>query len=200
MLLLGDNGLAAQDLYALAGIVQLQDLSLDHNELTNIDALSGMTALGNLNLAGNGDFLSLAVAAPVLAIWPNLHGLDLASNQIVNLAPLAEMALAQVPLATLVLNHNAIHDLDELANFPDLVDIYAVDNQIENVDALQSLTSLRVVELRQNSLQNLDGLIDNDTFRGSDCHLSLTQSALSPLALEQAGTLQSLWSVQVHLE
>ena len=95
-------GLTSEDIILLRYMVNLIDLELAHNQITDLTPLAGLTSLTRLGLWDN----QITDITP-LAGLTNLTRLDLGSNSITDLTPLAGL----VNLTQLSLYFNPITDL-----------------------------------------------------------------------------------------
>ncbi|MCW3490078.1 leucine-rich repeat domain-containing protein [Dethiobacter alkaliphilus] len=84
----------------------------------------------------------------------NLTRLDLAGNDVANLAPLAGLTR----LENLSLKHNRITDLTSLRNLSNLTYLSLEGNNISEISAISGLTNLTRLNVGENRLQNLSPL------------------------------------------
>ncbi len=130
----------------LAGIehcVNLQLLSLDHNQITDLVPLVGLTALKTLYLENN----QISDLAPLAGLTA-LKTLSLENNQISDLAPLA----GPTALTVLSLYSNQISDLAPLAALTKLEHLDLANNQISDIAPLAGLTALKTLYLWNNQI------------------------------------------------
>jgi internalin A len=133
LLILDASGLAIADLGGLESCVDLQDLDLHDNNLTNtshLDQLSGLVDLTELNLDDN-NFSDLS--------W--IDGL--------------------VNLETLNLNGNNIISLGHLEGLTDLVTLRLENNLIVTINALEFLVNLETLILAHNQITDVTPLVNN---------------------------------------
>ncbi len=90
----------------LAGLVNLQHLAIDNNQIYDISALAGLTNLQWLNLHENQISDISALAGMTQLEWLNFH-----QNQVSDISVLAGLT----NLTYLVLNHNPVSDISALA-------------------------------------------------------------------------------------
>jgi len=143
-------------LASLSGLTHLTYLGLSRNQLTNLGTVSGLPALTTLNLDNN-----LLTDISALVSLPALLALNVSSNSIRELSrafssgklqwldassnglqTIAEPALSSLPLGTLFLAHNQLHDLNVFrqALFHGYVDLS--NNQIQDLAPLIGATGL----------------------------------------------------------
>ena len=107
----------------------------------------------------------------------NLIELDLSSNEISNLSPLADLTA----LTSINLNNNEISDASPLATLTELTHLHLHDNRISDVSALAVLTALTELYLGANLLSTVSPLTGLTALRRLD--LSSNEiSDLSPLS------------------
>jgi formylglycine-generating enzyme required for sulfatase activity len=119
----------------LLGLTQLESRARGIADLTGIDTLRNLTALG---LAGN----QIADLSP-LAGLTNLRLLNLADNQVQDLSPLTALAR----LAYLDLQNNKVSDLSALAGLTHLEELVLDFNPVSDIAPLMGLSALRSVGL-----------------------------------------------------
>ncbi len=103
ILILDDNQIA--DVTALVGLTALVELNLNDNQIADVSALAGLTALEELNLSGN-QITDVSALAGLTA----LKDLDLEENQITDVTALAGLTA----LEELDLEDNQITDIAPL--------------------------------------------------------------------------------------
>jgi len=159
-------------LVGLEYALNLQELSIYTNSISDISPLAGLTSLGDLNLYNNqiSDFSPLAGLT-------NLWRLLLSSNQTNDLSHLA----ALTNLQELFLNFNQISDLSPLVGLTKLQRLYLHSNQISDLSPLAEMTNLYELDLDFNQISDLSPLADMTNMQTLDLH-SNNISDLSPLA------------------
>lgn len=187
-LILSHNKLTAIDSSALSGLFVLSLLSLDNNEIVHInpDSFKNCSSLKDLNLNGNalksipwavqnltllktvdlGENVIDQLESPRLIGLPNLYGLRVTGNRVVNVSK---------------------NDLKEL---PSLRVLNLARNRIQNVEhsAFDANTNLQAVRLDANFLQDISNLFADLPsliwLNVSDNHLSWFDYALIPKQLQ----------------
>jgi predicted Ser/Thr protein kinase len=127
-------------LKALYGI-DLYDLSLGANDISDLSPLSGAVHMQRLNLYGN----RIADCSPLQSMQ-SLSWLALNENQLADLRPLSDLPA----LTTLILAHNAIYDIVPIAANASLVSLNLSNNYILDVSPLAALTQLETLDLSAN--------------------------------------------------
>ncbi|XP_076871121.1 leucine-rich repeat-containing protein 40 isoform X2 [Brachyhypopomus gauderio] len=173
----------------LGQLCHLEDLDLSNNKLTAIpDSLANLN-LVKLDLSVN----SLKSLPPAISQMKNLRMLDCSRNHLETVPRvLAQMA----SLEQLYLRHNKLRFLPELPSCKTLKELHCGNNQIEvlEVEHLKHLSSLSVLELRDNKVKILPGEI---TLLQALERLDLTNNDLTsvPCGL---GTLPKLKSLALE--
>ena len=159
----------AIDLSDLRHLLQLEELTIEGRELSDLSFLESMTHLKKLDLSGctiSGD-LAVVKALPALEELTmqgcsisslsflegalSLKKLDLHSNAVGNLS-----ALATIPtLQTLDLSDNAVRDLTPLAGLTELTSLNLSENVISNISPLASCMKLNTLDLSDNKINSI---------------------------------------------
>ena len=127
----------SMDIRNLAGLeaaVNLEDLNLHNNAISDISPLTGLTKLRHIGLEEN-----VIIDLPRLEKLIGLEGLHLGHNLITDLSPLEGL----INLRGISLHHNAISDLSPLAGLVKLEWIGMSDNPLADLAPLSGLTNLR---------------------------------------------------------
>lgn len=176
-----------EDISAIAGLHQLQWLSLGGSGISDLSALQNLGGLRTLALWQSGiEDISM------LSELTNLEHLYLGQNAIADPAVLAGLT----SLRSLYLDGNAISSLDFLQNLTSLEVLYLGNNAITDISVLQNLLNLRTLQLDRNQISNLAAL--QYLVHLEELYLSRNQvSDITPLA--GLGTLRilGLWGNNV---
>lgn len=163
------------DLWPIAGLTNLTDLTIARVGLSDISPLAGLTNLRYLDLSSNGEISDLTA----LAGLRNLTNLDLRVNNISNLMPLAGLT----NLTEIIIHGNQISDISPLAGLTNLTRLELSQNQIPNgqLHFLSGLTNLTFLGLSGNGISDLSFManltnLTSVTFSGNQI------SDLSPIA------------------
>ncbi len=140
------------DISALAGLTALTFLGLAANQVSDISALAGLTALESLYLNSN-QVSDISALAGLTA----LRTLNLAANQVSDISALAGLTA----LRTLNLTSNQVSDISALAGLTALISLYLNFNQVSDISALAGLTALTFLALDSNQFSDLQPLVDN---------------------------------------
>ena len=132
-LFLGNNHYIT-DVSALAGLTQLKELGLEHNQLTDASVLAELTQLTSLNLEHN----QISDVSP-LAELTQLKMLAISFNQITDMSALAGLT----QLTDLEIAFNKITDVSALAGLVQLTKLNLNRNRITDGSVLKGLKQLR---------------------------------------------------------
>ena len=126
--------LTSEDIEPLRHMVNLRELDLHDNEITDISVLSGLTKLRELNLYNN----NIADISPLSGLV-ELEKLRLYNNNIVDISPLSGL----VDLRELYISNNEIDDISPLNKLISLELLGLSDNKIVDISPLSELPKLR---------------------------------------------------------
>lgn len=163
-----------------ADVAQISSVEARNRGIRSLAGLEKCRSLAQLDLAGN-DVTDLAP----LGGLARLQFLDVQRNQVTSLAPLATLPALQY----LQLAGNRIASVRPLAGLTNLSALYLSGNRIEDIGPLLGLRRLASLYLDDNRIRSLDGL---GRLRG------LSSLSLSGNRLDDVGALQGLEGVQ-HL-
>ena len=137
------------DLAGLQFAINLTNLSLDTNSISNISFLSGLKNLKVLSLNENSisDISSLSGLT-------KLERLFLGDNSISDISSLSGLT----KLTRMRLDDNSISDISSLSGLTKLGSLYLDDNSISDISSLSGLTNLRVLSLNDNSISDISSL------------------------------------------
>ena len=156
------------DISVLSGLTSLTILRLQHTAITDISALSGLTSLRSLTLRDNpiSDISALSGLT-------SLTGLDLFGNSISDISALSGLT----SLTGLNLDFNSITDISALSGLTSLMRLRLHRNvtkigidraQLTDISALSGLTSLTFLDLSDNSITDIQPLLDNTGLGAGD--------------------------------
>jgi Leucine-rich repeat (LRR) protein len=150
------TGNLVSDIAPLAGLVEMGHLQMANNNISDIDPLAKLVNLEQLILGGNpvSDISAMAGMA-------RLKDVHLAGCQVVDIGPLE----GKTEMLILVLSFNSIADISPLAGMTQMTNLDLASNQISNVAALAGLTQLRWLSLQDNQVVDvapLAGLVNLD--------------------------------------
>ena len=137
------------DMSPLAELTKLQYLHLRSNSISDISSLAGLTSLIDLDLSGNA-----IVDTSPLAELTNLTRLSLSSNTITDISVLASLT----NLEELQLSRNPISDISPLTDLIDLTRLELGSVAISDISPLVNLTNLTELGLRGNLVSDISGL------------------------------------------
>ncbi len=142
------------DVEPLASLTNLTDLRMANNQITDVSELEGLTELVTLLIQDNNiDDIS------VLANYSKLEGLQARNNGFSSIEALRGLN----KLRGVFISSNNIVDIGPLSGEPlygkpDLVSLKLGNNQIVNINALETLTSLEWLELHNNHIVDVSVL------------------------------------------
>jgi internalin A len=144
---LNDNQIT--DINPLSALTNLTELSLGHNQITDITGLSALTNLTSLGLGDNQitDITSLSALT-------NLTFLGLGDNQITDITSLS----ALTNLTELSLEYNKITDITSLSALTNLKSLGLGNNKITDITSLSALTNLTHLNLEYNKITDITSL------------------------------------------
>jgi internalin A len=153
-------------------LMQLFELDLQNESISDLGPLSSFTSLDKLYLSNNRivDLSPLASMQKLRTLWvsnndvgletlprlASLVDLSIARNQIRDLTPLAAGASR---LQVLSASQNDIEELGPLRSLTQLQRIIISSNRIASLSPLSSLSALRVLEFTNNSVNDLVPLV-----------------------------------------
>lgn len=184
----------AENMEDLALLPYLKKLTIAGKKLDSLNALSGMSYLEELSLTDCGfpsDDLSILAQLPALqkltlsdcglstiaglTSAQHLTYLDLGSNTVRNLEPLASMT----GLKELNLQHNAVTGLSDLATLTNLEKLDVSYNSLSSISPVSSLAKLNWLDVSHNSLTGLSGI---DAVSGLS-HLAADHNQLTDISV-----------------
>ena len=136
----------------LAYCINLKELDLSHNGISDFSWLARLTRLEQLNLRNT----VISDLQPIAGLV-NLQKLDLSVNQVNDLTALAGM----IQLKELNLQWNQIHDITPLVNLIQIKELYLQHNQIRDITPLANLIQINKLNLQDNMIVDLKPLVDN---------------------------------------
>ncbi len=182
------------NLNGISQVVDLKDLTLEHNFIRNLSPLANLTDLTNLNLYDN----EVSDLAPLSGLT-KLKVLKLTTNEISSLAPLS--GLINLEDLDLYLNDNQNWNIDSLSNLTKLkkLDIagssYFNYTHIDNIDGLSAMTDMEYLKLSYNkiidvsSLSNMTKLKDLDLDNNKVVDINALSNLTNLLSLDLRNNL-----------
>jgi internalin A len=171
------------DITSLSALTNLTELNLGFNQITDITGLSGLTNLTELSLEYNQ-----ITDITGLSALPNLTSLGLGNNQITDITSLS----ALTNLTELYVHNNQITDITGLSALTNLTHLNLNSNQITDISPLLALTNLTILYLNSNQITDITGLaaLTNLT------HLDLRSNQITDITGLSA--LTNLTSLNLH--
>ena len=142
-----ENNTEAPKLRKLIGLeyfINLEKLSINNQEISNLSSLSHLTQLKELNLSSNNIY-----AIEAIVKLKKLEKLNLSNNLLSKIPPLEDLKNLKV----LSLDDNDIDDISPLSNLKTLKSFSINDNKVTKVDALRHLNKLREIKLNNNRIR-----------------------------------------------
>jgi len=174
------NGNQITEIKGLESLVNLQKLHLDSNQITEIKGLVSLVNLQDLNLNGNQ-----ITEIKGLVSLVNLQDLNLNGNQITEIKGLESLANLQ----TLWLTNNQITEIKGLESLANLQTLSLYSNQITEIKGLESLANLQDLYLDSNQITEIKGLVSLVNLQT----LWLTNNQITEIkGLESLANLQEL--------
>jgi len=133
----------------LSNLSQLKELKIWENKISDISVLSKLINLTSLGISGNS-----IEDISVLPNFSKLTELGLGSNRLRDISALANL----IGLTALYLQYNQISDISSLANLTNLTGLSLYDNQIKDISALSNLGNLSWLYLNGNQIIGLEPL------------------------------------------
>ena len=171
---LNANSRSISNLEGIQNCVDLTNLDLGWNWITDISPLSALANLTVLDLHGNNWITDISP----LESLTNLMELDLHVNQIVDISPLSDL----VNLTWLHLGSNQIVDLNPLSGLINLMELSLWQNSIVDISPLSGLTNLMVLFLGRNQITDISPLSSLTNLTKLLLEQNWTVVDISPLA------------------
>lgn len=170
---LSDCSMSAEGLSAISCCLKLETLNLNNCGVSNIEALSSLTALKVLYVDDNsindltavGKMASLeelyicrnaVTSLSALSDLKALRILDVSLNSLDSISPLGQCTT----LSELNLSENKLTDIKAIGSLVNLTVLKAAKNSIEDVEGIEKCTKLQVFDLSNNKLTDISGLAE----------------------------------------
>ncbi len=135
-----------RDLSGLEVCVNLEEVDLHQNEISDVTALVGMQQLKVLHLG-----INLLTSAQPFASMPALEHLTLFQNDIEDITPLAQLR----HLKALHLRYNLLEDIYPLGQLTTLQELSFGNNAVKDISAVERLTGLELLNGYFNFIEDL---------------------------------------------
>lgn len=145
------SGDGIETLDGIEHLVELTDVNLAFNRITDIDPLAELTHLAALNLSHNE-----INRVPTLNSATSLKRIDLNDNRLMSVQWLSTQRFAV--LDSLALAHNQISDFSPLSSLIDLGELNVRGNHISDIEPILSLGSLVLLDAGGNSIANISSI------------------------------------------
>lgn len=173
-LTISDTAISSEDLAVIAALPELQKVTLQNCNLSNIDPLAQAKKLVYLDLNNN-----IVRDISALAQMSQLTELHLQHNAIVDLSALSGLTT----LSKLNVSSNALTSLSPITGLSKISELDASTNTITSMGNIGNMTGLTVLKLAHNTLTDVSAL--------SNC-VNLTELNISNNMLESVNCLGSL--------
>ncbi len=157
------------DISRVATLTNLTDLNLANNMVSDLSPVAGLINLTNLNLAKN----AISNISPVSGL-PNLTALAIDINTVSDISPVSSL----INLTALDFQNNTITDISPVTNLTKLVFLVLQNNTISDISPVAGLTNLTLLFLGNNTISDISPLVEN-TGLGSGDRVDLHGNALN---------------------
>ncbi|MFZ5979469.1 MAG: leucine-rich repeat domain-containing protein [Candidatus Zixiibacteriota bacterium] len=156
-LYLADNSIS--DVGPLAELLNLYELNIQGNDITDIAPLGALVNLIILQLGNNtvGDIGALTTLTNLWLLSMDFAGLS-------SIQPLENMT----SLEYLFFSGNSVTDISSLSACTSLKYLYADYNAIVDITVLSNLSALNMVSLKYNDIEDVSPLVANEDFADGD--------------------------------
>ena len=145
------NNNLISDLSPLVGLTKLHRVELEENLITDLSPLEGLTNVEELHLGHN-----LITDLSPLEGLINLRGISLHHNAITDLSPLAGL----IKLEWIGMSHNPLADLTPLSGLTNLHNFHSWGTPVVNLAAIAKLPKLREINVCGGDISNISALAD----------------------------------------
>ena len=145
-------GTDIQDLTGLEFAVNLEELHLAHNQISDISPLKALTKLIVLDLHQNFKIADISALSPLT----NLTHLSLWGNRVRNVTPLGGLT----NLTYLSLEHNRVFDISPLSALTNLTGLDIETNRIFDLSPIKALTKLTYLDCDHNWISDVSPIKD----------------------------------------
>lgn len=145
-LTLNNMGLTDEDIVELKYMVNLTELHIYQNELTDLTPLKGLTGLKTLSLFKN----NISDLSPIAGLI-SLEDLYLRSNNITDVSPLESLTALKV----LDVSENSVSDINPLAGLRNITLLRLNDNSITDISALSGMKQIERLHLQNNGVTDI---------------------------------------------
>ena len=157
------------DISRVATLTNLTDLNLANNMVSDLSPVAGLINLTNLNLAKN----AISNISPVSGLT-NLTALAIDINTVSDISPVSSL----INLTALDFQNNTITDISPVTNLTKLVFLVLQNNTISDISPVAGLTNLTLLFLGNNTISDISPLVEN-TGLGSGDRVDLHGNALN---------------------
>ena len=145
------NNNTISDISPLAGLIKLRGVELEENAISDLSPLEGLVNVEQLRLAHN----VITNLSPLEGLT-NLRGITLHHNAISDLSPLAGL----VKLEWIGMSHNPLADLAPLSGLTNLHNFHGWGTPVVNLAGIAKLPKLREINICGGEISDLSPLAD----------------------------------------
>ena len=138
------------DLSPLKGLTELKNLSLFKNKVEDLSPLAGLVGLESLYLRSN----NISDISPLDGLV-HLRALDLSDNNVSDISPLTNLK----QLELLRLNDNNINSITALSGMNKMIGLHLQNNDISDITPLTTMGDLNELYLENNSIGSIEPLM-----------------------------------------
>ena len=138
------------DLSPLKGLTELKNLSLFKNKVEDLSPLAGLVGLESLYLRSN----NISDISPLDGMV-HLRALDLSDNNVSDISPLTNLK----QLELLRLNDNNINSITALSGMDKMIGLHLQNNDISDITPLTTMGDLNELYLENNSIGSIEPLM-----------------------------------------
>lgn len=171
----------------LSGAPHLTELDISGNTIRNLEALSTILTLQKLNMGHNALTSLSAISA-----LTNLTELDVAYNSLTDISPISSC----IRLQKLDVTGNQLTDLNAVGTMVCLTELSADYNQLTDVAVLGNITSLVKLSISNNAIEDISSL---NTLTGLE-HFDFSYNQVTQLPQWTEGVLMSVNGAYNQLE
>lgn len=139
-LILANNQIT--DIQTLSKLTTLQNINISNNQLNDINNISTNTGITTFNMSGNN-----IEDISVLSKLANLKTLNISNNLIQDISPISNLALT-----TLDISGNRIVNIEPIKNQIGIINLYMNNNKISDVSNIEGLLLKGEFEAKQQKL------------------------------------------------
>lgn len=138
------------DLSPLKGLTELKNLSLFKNKIEDLTPIAGLVGLESLYLRSN----NISDISPIDGLV-HLRALDLSDNNISDISPLSNLRMIEL----LRLNDNNIDSITALSGMDKMIGLHLQNNCISDITPLTTMADINELYLENNNISSIEPLM-----------------------------------------